>query len=530
MGMSASQAAMVEQRKKVLAAGAIPQAQTAQVSQVKPATPTVANTTKTGYAPAAPVATPSPTVNKPVLTSTVSNRNGGVAIPSAMAGTVKANQTQSGGYIPPSSTPNMNQSTSAYFDKHHGGADTYASTQNQRYADAHAAGDQDLISRLNADAARVGYTLNAPKAAEVQVQGAIPQMAQPTGDAVTNVRTSGELQTQSGDSLAIERAALKNAIDTQMASVKNSAEYANKLTNDGRVLQDFTRTQTANPFANMGKTSFNEGLVGRQRSIDDSSRNSETQNQLNNLSTEIANFDKLAPERQREIYNELLALERTFGLNQAQVTGQYAGNQTLAAKTADQNYQLGLSGLSGKLPFSAGGGQTLQARGQTFDQNMATKQFTRANFESDREYDFAKTQQEWSNMFNTKQFNESTAARLWDQTFKDKSFAQSVKDEAAGRGLQWASLNQRDKEFVADQAYREKTFSYQKEQDELKNMPKYQRAEDYYSYIDSSPSAFVKDGTDTIQNNSIIESMILNSGLSPAEMTKLYNRYGVPMK
>lgn len=59
-------------------------------------------------------------------------------------------------------------------------------------------------------------------------------------------------------------------------------------------------------------------------------------------------------------------------LQVAQLTGILGGQQTLAAKSQDQNYGLNLAGLSGQLP---GGGQTLAAQGQAFNQNMQNKQF-----------------------------------------------------------------------------------------------------------------------------------------------------------
>ncbi|WP_027085394.1 hypothetical protein [Cohnella panacarvi] len=82
-----------------------------------------------------------------------------------------------------------------------------------------------------------------------------------------------------------------------------------------------------------------------------------------------------------------------------------------------------------------------------------------------RDFEFRQAQQQWENLFNQAQFDESKAARVWEQAFKEKSFAQEVKDAAASRGLQWASLNQREREFIADQAFRDKEFKYQQEKD-----------------------------------------------------------------
>ncbi|MDR6555424.1 hypothetical protein [Paenibacillus qinlingensis] len=97
-------------------------------------------------------------------------------------------------------------------------------------------------------------------------------------------------------------------------------------------------------------------------------------------------------------------------------------------------------------------------------QTLEARQLDRRNFESDRQYEFAKGQQEWENNLKQDQFNENKAQQAWENAFKDKDFLQSVNDAAASRGLQWASLDQRSKEFVADQAFREKQFEFEKEQ------------------------------------------------------------------
>lgn len=119
-----------------------------------------------------------------------------------------------------------------------------------------------------------------------------------------------------------------------------------------------------------------------------------------------------------------------------------------------------------------GGIRTLAGREQDYNMSADQRNYDRSVLESDRNYDrsvmesdrnfgFQKAQQEWENQFRQAQFDESKAARIWEQAFQEKSFAQSVQDAAASRGLQWASLNQREKEFVADQAFREKQFQFE---------------------------------------------------------------------
>lgn len=281
-----------------------------------------------------------------------------------------------------------------------------------------------------------------------------PNPASNSGDAVTSLRSSADLQAQSGDSLAIERAALKNAIDTQMASLRNNFDYANQNTNDQRVLEDQKLSRSLNPFS--GRTGFVQSQVARGRQIDDTYRNADMNNQLNSLSAEIANFDKLAPERQRQIYNELLTMERQFGLQQGQLTGNYGGQRTLAG----QQFDRGIYEDERNFGYQQGR--------DTVNDAYRDKVFGRDVQESDRNFNFQKAQQEWENNFKQGQFDFQKAQQTWENTFQGRKFEQDMKEAASSRGLQWASLNQRDKEFIADQAWRDKQFDYQKQQDAAK--------------------------------------------------------------
>lgn len=276
---------------------------------------------------------------------------------------------------------------------------------------------------------KLGYVPESVREDTVTPTVEIPTMIP---DAVTNVRDSSELQSQAGDSLAIERAALKNAIDTQMASLRNNFNYANQNMNDQRALEDNKMSRTLNPFN--GRSGYLQAQVARGRQIDDTYRNGDMNNQLNSLSNEIANFDKLAPERQRQIYNELLQLERNFALNQSQATGQYGGQQTMAARQMELD-------------------QAQREWENRFNYGQATGTF------SNGQQTLQKAAQEWNQNFQSAQFDWQKAQQAWENAFQTKSFEQDMKDAAASRGLQWASLSQRDKEFIADQAFREKQYN-----------------------------------------------------------------------
>ncbi|WP_138752757.1 hypothetical protein [Paenibacillus sinopodophylli] len=263
-------------------------------------------------------------------------------------------------------------------------------------------------------------------------------------DAVTSVQNSGQLQQQATDATATERAALLNAINTQMSSLKNNAAYSNQLIQDNRTLEDQALLRNKNPFS--GATNYQLSQVQRGRSIDDTSRASQLDNTLNSLSTEIANFDKLTPERQRAIYQELLAAERTFGLNVGQLTGNYAGQRTLAGGAQDWSQAMDLANQTGNLPNGTsasgsnsgnnygmnqlsqlGGTRTLQ--GQAMDlQNKQANQDTAFQY-MDRFGQLVNPQSDWSG------YGRQVAAGGQPQTLQGQQVASGLISEQQNREL-----------------------------------------------------------------------------------------------
>ena len=209
----------------------------------------------------------------------------------------------------------------------------------------------------------------------------------------------------------------------------------------------------------------------------------ERQQQLQN---QMAMLDVLS--RQKSEADQLALQQEQLGLQRGQLTGTLYSQQEQAAQPLlNRLTSLGEAWKTGtpeqKSTASTEANQIRDQLSQMgidpslYDPSLTTEQRreavgglgtqTLAARESAQQMEFQQAQQEWENMFAQAQFDESNAARIWEQAFKEKDFAQSVEDSAASRGLQWANLNQRDKEFVADQAFREKQFEYQKEQDLL---------------------------------------------------------------
>jgi hypothetical protein len=209
----------------------------------------------------------------------------------------------------------------------------------------------------------------------------------PMPDYVTTPRSSSDLTQSSGDSLAIERAALENATKTYLGSLKNDYDYSNTLLQDNRNLENNAFNRSNSPFS--GQTDYRSATLSRGRQIDDNYRASEFNNQSNQASQELYNFDKLAPERQREIYNKLLEAERQFGLNVGELTGVFGA-------------KMGVNGAT------TGGTPTLAAQGLALQRDQFDYGKTQDQIQNDAQYDgtyggnktVQQQQQEWSNRYD----------------------------------------------------------------------------------------------------------------------------------
>ena len=201
----------------------------------------------------------------------------------------------------------------------------------------------------------------------------------------------------------------------------------------------------------------------------------EQQRQQQQLQNQMAMLGQLRD--QQGLYDTRYNTANNLALQQGELTGNYSNPNSDAIRqlmeinsgkyaTADPNEQRRLHDENVRLAGTIGGRDTTGQGDYEFapQRTLQGQQVDRKNFESDRDYEMAKGQQEWENNFKQSQFDWNKAQQAWENTFKEKDFKRSMEEAAASRGLQWASLNQRDKEFVADMAFKEKQFSFDKEQ------------------------------------------------------------------
>lgn len=222
---------------------------------------------------------------------------------------------------------------------------------------------------------------------------------------------------------------------------------------------------------------------------------------------------------------DTIANNRNAANDEAQMTGNYTNPATKAAMdkmsqnsaawfNATPEERARLSAENQRLGASIGATQDANGDWTTPQpqQTIAARQLERGNFESDRSYELAKSSQEWNQLLQKSTFDLNKAQTIWENNFKDKSFSQSMNEAAASRGLQWANLDQRDREFVADQAYKEKSFSADQTQRGIDN--KYRESQSKTTSVDPKTSTDnhgllsqdIDEAKDAAEANALIEA------------------------
>lgn len=279
----------------------------------------------------------------------------------------------------------------------------------------------------------------------VNYNNPVPPVSTPTSAPSTDYASIAASRT------AAALANKRSLADQQKSSLDRSYQRANQITQDNRTLENAQFNENSNPFS--GKFVHDKAVIGRERTLADESTQGNLLAQKANIDQLLNDYENATYDEQIRIADELQRADRDYQLSLAQLTGNINGQRTLAgqnqdyAKQTDQrdyNYQVGRDNV-GDARFD-----------QQFDyqqgrDNVADSQFN-------QKFTFEKAQQEWQNTFAKEQFSEQKASDLWERTFKDKSFNQSVKEAAQRIGLDYSQLAQNQKQFVTEQAFREKGF------------------------------------------------------------------------
>lgn len=136
--------------------------------------------------------------------------------------------------------------------------------------------------------------------------------------------------------------------------------------------------------------------------------------------------------------------DRQFGLQEAGLTGQYNGQQTLAGQSFG-----------------------LQQQGQQFNQGMQNKQFDYGVQQDQRNFDYGVSRDDRQDYESDRLFEYgSYRDNVGDEKWKTE-FQQSVKQQAQQMGYNYASLNQRERQMVAEQTARADDKAYSRMQDQF---------------------------------------------------------------
>lgn len=352
-------------------------------------------------------------------------------------------------------------------------------------------------------------------------------------------------------------AAGKLTADQQTAALRQSAERLRGDITEQRTLENVSNDRNLNPFS--GRTSFQKGMIERERGKTDRQLAENQQMQEANILSNLAQL-------QNEIQAKLTAIQQTSGAEREKLVqslrdserqyslqeAQLEINRGLAnsqIKNTDFNQDLsswqanrgayefdktfGYQQQQDKIQNDAqyggtyGGNKTVQQQQQEwnnrFDYGNAIGQFGNGQkTQQAKQFEFQKAQQEWENNFRQGQFDWEKAQTTWENTFKSKSFEQDMKDAAASRGLQWASLSQRDKEFIADQEWREKQFTFDQSQNATGNF------NDIISqmeklYVTQDPDT----GTPLVSNPTALRSAIIARNLPDDQTDQLLLHFGL---
>jgi hypothetical protein len=128
----------------------------------------------------------------------------------------------------------------------------------------------------------------------------------------------------------------KTIAEAQKSSLDRSFARDGQITQDNRTLENAYTDRTLSPFS--GKTSFDKGMIGRERSLVDESKSNNLSAQKSNIDSLLADYQNATADEQVRIADELQRADRQYNLDLAQVTGTINGQKTASQSNADRNF------------------------------------------------------------------------------------------------------------------------------------------------------------------------------------------------
>lgn len=223
------------------------------------------------------------------------------------------------------------------------------------------------------------------------------------------------------------------------------------------------------------------------------------------------------PTEAQTMINELLALKQAAerpGVTQSELQ-QYTNRANQIRQILAVNYGVDPNLIGADVSYS----QALQ--------NVATGFPTMER----RRFDADEAQRAWENTFAERQFDWQVAQQLWENQFQERNFEQSVREFAQKMGLEWARLNQQERQHVAEMAYKNKALELERQQ--FEESVKRSNQIDGMSYVQELNSRFLS--TDPVSGNRVItdpqglRNAIIALNLPDEETDKLLIYYGLPV-
>ena len=290
----------------------------------------------------------------------------------------------------------------------------------------------------------------------------------------------------------------------------------------------------ANITANMslqGET----GALNRQESADISDiarRRTGVNNAYeSDVTSARANLEAVAMQNLIDQYNT----DREFKLSESGVTGTYNGNSTLDAINANRNFGLNEANVTG----TYNGNETLASKGQTFDQNMTTKQFNEDvkqqkldNLYRGDIFDYQKSRDAVGDSQWQKTMNLDLRKQTFDETQAQISNAlasKRISQDDASQSLQWAKFNAEQDPNSLDNQYKKAQIDGLTTKT---NTSTGASADDYASTINSlyvvkpNVSNGYKGSMNTVGIKTYLDKLI-SSGVDDSVVDSLATRYGL---
>lgn len=215
-----------------------------------------------------------------------------------------------------------------------GGLSNYTNTQQNRYNDAFKAGDQDLIGRLQADSQRVGYTLNAPPRPNMGVVA--PSVPTPNdGNRAFNVGNDADRDAEARRRVEQAIAEKRRIAEQQKTGLATTFGRMRQGVNEDRTLENVANQRNLNPFS--GRSDYAQGMIARERAKTDRQQQEDFSTRSANVDEMLAGYENASEEERKRIVDELVRQDRSFGLEQGSLTGDYNGNRTLSGQNQDFN-------------------------------------------------------------------------------------------------------------------------------------------------------------------------------------------------